>query len=132
MKKNMTFHKRKIWVVLLCCILMMTGLIGRLVYLMCFRSDYYYKKAKELHEREREIKAARGEILDARGKVLASNRTVCTISVIHSQIKEPEKVIALLSEKLKITGDGGSFRPKACGKSFFYRKSKDKCGKKYR
>ena len=53
MKKNMTFHKRKIWVVLLCCILMMTGLIGRLVYLMCFRSDYYYKKAKELHERER-------------------------------------------------------------------------------
>ncbi len=54
MKKNMTFHKRKIWVVLLCCILMMTGLIGRLVYLMCFRSDYYYKKAKELHERERE------------------------------------------------------------------------------
>ena len=61
MKKNMTFHKRKIWVVLLCCILMMTGLIGRLVYLMCFRSDYYYKKAKELHEREREIKAARGE-----------------------------------------------------------------------
>ena len=57
MKKNMTFHKRKIWVVLLCCSLMMTGLIGRLVYLMCFRSDYYYKKAKELHEREREIKA---------------------------------------------------------------------------
>lgn len=90
-EKNMTFHKRKIWVVLLCCILMMTGLIGRLVYLMCFRSDYYYKKAKELHEREREIKAARGEILDAKGKVLASNRTVCTISVIHSQIKEPEK-----------------------------------------
>ena len=54
MKKNMTFHKRKIWVVLLCCILMMTGLIGRLVYLMCFRSDYYYKKAKELHERREE------------------------------------------------------------------------------
>lgn len=102
MKKNMTFHKRKIWVVLLCCILMMTGLIGRLIYLMCFRSDYYYKKAKELHEREREIKAARGEILDAKGRVLASNRTVCTISVIHSQIKEPEKVIALLSEKLEM------------------------------
>ena len=60
MKKNMTFHKRKIWVVLLCCILMMTGLIGRLVYLMCFRSDYYYKKAKELHEREREIKRPEG------------------------------------------------------------------------
>ena len=102
MKKNRTFHKKKIWVVFLCCILMMTGLIGRLVYLMCFRSDYYYEKAKELHERERDIKAARGEILDAKGRVLASNRTVCTISVIHSQIKEPEKVIALLSEKLEM------------------------------
>ncbi len=98
----MTFHKKKIWVVFLCCILMMTGLIGRLVYLMCFRSDYYYEKAKELHERERDIKAARGQILDAKGKVLASNRTVCTISVIHSQIKEPEKVIALLTEKLEM------------------------------
>lgn len=100
MKKNRTFHKKKIWVVFLCCILMMAGLIGRLVFLMCFRSDYYYEKAKDLHERERDIKAARGQILDAKGKVLASNRTVCTISVIHSQIKEPEKVIALLTEKL--------------------------------
>ena len=100
MKKNRTFHKKKIWVVFLCCILMMAGLIGRLVFLMCFRSDYYYEKAKDLHERERDIKAARGQILDAKGTVLASNRTVCTISVIHSQIKEPEKVIALLTEKL--------------------------------
>lgn len=100
MKKNRTFHKKKIWVVFVCCILMLAGLIGRLVFLMCFRSDYYYEKAKDLHERERDIKAARGEILDAKGKVLASNRTVCTISVIHSQIKEPEKVIALLTEKL--------------------------------
>lgn len=102
MKKNMTFHKKKIWVVLVCCILMMSGLIGRLVYLMCFRSDHYYEKAKDLHERERDIKAARGKILDAKGNVLASNRTVCTISVIHSQIKEPEKVIALLTQKLKM------------------------------
>ena len=102
MKKNRTFHKKKIWVVFLCCILMMAGLIGRLVFLMCFRSDYYYEKAKDLHERERDIKAARGQILDAKGKVLASNRTVCTISVIHSQIKEPEKVIDLLMEKLGI------------------------------
>ena len=100
MKKNMTFHKKKIWVVFICCILLMVGLIGRLVYLMCFRSDYYYEKAKDLHERERDIKAARGKILDAKGKVLASNRTVCTISVIHSQIEEPEKVIAMLTEKL--------------------------------
>ena len=98
----MTFHKKKIWVVFICCILMMAGLIGRLVYLMCFQSDYYYEKAKDLHERERDIKAARGKILDAKGKVLASNRTVCTISVIHSQIKEPEKVITLLAEKLEM------------------------------
>ena len=102
MKKNMTFHKKKVWVVLLGCMLLMVGLMGRLVYLMCFRSDYYYEKAKELHERERDIKAARGESLDAKGRVLASNRTVCTNSVIHSQIKEPEKVIALLSEKLEM------------------------------
>ncbi len=86
----------------MCCILMMSGLIGRLVYLMCFRSDHYYEKAKDLHERERDIKAARGKILDAKGNVLASNRTVCTISVIHSQIKEPEKVIALLTQELKM------------------------------
>lgn len=98
----MTFHKKKIWVVFVCCILMMSGLIGRLVYLMCFRSDHYYEKAKDLHERERDIKAARGKILDAKGNVLASNRTVCTISVIHSQIKEPEKVIDLLTQKLKM------------------------------
>ena len=80
----------------------MAGLIGRLVYLMGFRSDYYYEKAQELHERERDIKAARGRILDAKGKVLADNRTVCTVSVIHSQIKEPEKVISVLSKKLEM------------------------------
>ena len=101
----MTFHKKKIWVVFLCCVLMITGLAGRLFYLMCFRSDYYYEKAKDLHERERDIKAARGKILDARGKVLASNRTVCTISVIHSQIKEPEKVISILAQKLEMPKD---------------------------
>lgn len=101
----MTFHKKKIGVVFACCILLMAGLVGRLVFLMCFRSEHYYEKAKDLHERERDIKAARGEILDAKGKVLASNRTVCTISVIHSQIKEPEKVIALLTEKLGMEED---------------------------
>ena len=103
MKKNYTFHKRKIWIVFLLCICMTIGLIIRLVYLMGFRSDYYYEKAEDLHERERDIKAARGEILDAKGKVLAANKTVCTISVIHSQIREPEKVIALLTEKLGIS-----------------------------
>ena len=84
--------------------MMMTGgLIGRLVWLMGFRSDYYYEKAEDLHERERDIKAARGEIVDATGKVLAANKTVCTISVIHSQIREPEKVITLLVDKLGMT-----------------------------
>ena len=100
MKKLMTFHKKKSWTVFLCCVLIMTGLIGRLAYLMCFCSERYYDRAEELHERERDIKAARGLILDARGKVLASNRTVCTVSVIHSQIKNPEKVIRILAEKL--------------------------------
>ena len=100
MKKLMTFHKKKSWTVFLCCVLIMAGLIGRLAYLMCFCSERYYDRAEELHERERNIKAARGLILDARGKVLASNRTVCTVSVIHSQIREPEKVIRILAEKL--------------------------------
>ena len=77
--------------------------MGRLVWLMGFRSDHYYEKAEELHERERDIKAARGRILDANGKVLADNKTVCTVSVIHSQIKEPEKVIRLLSAELGIS-----------------------------
>lgn len=100
MKKNKTFHKKKVWVVFICCTAMLAGLVGRLVYLMGFKSDYYYEKAQDLHERERDIKAARGEILDANGKVLAANRTVCTISVIHSQIREPEKVINILSAEL--------------------------------
>lgn len=78
------------------------ALVGRLVYLMVFDAKYYQKKAEDLHEREREIKAARGEILDARGEVLATNRTVCTISVIHSQIREPEKVIKTLAEALNM------------------------------
>lgn len=100
MKKLMTFHKKKSWTVFLCCVLIMAGLIGRLAYLMCFCSERYYDRAEELHERERDIKATRGLILDARGKVLASNRTVCTVSVIHSQIRDPEKIIRILAEKL--------------------------------
>ena len=89
------------------CLLMILCLIGRLIYLMGFRSDYYYEKAEDLHERERDIKAARGEIVDAKGKVLAANKTVCTISVIHSQIKEPmttgvkEKLIIETLKSLK-------------------------------
>lgn len=100
MKKNKTFHKKKVWVVFLCCTALLFGLMGRLIYLMGFKSDYYYEKAQDLHERERDIKAARGEILDATGKVLAANKTVCTISVIHSQIKDPERVITVLAKEL--------------------------------
>ena len=100
MKKTMTFHRKKIWIVFLLCALMLLGLVGRLVFLMGFKSDYYYKKAQDLHERERGIKAARGQILDAKGRVLADNKTECTISVIHSQIKDPEKVIQILSKEL--------------------------------
>lgn len=83
-------------------LLVLTFLVGRLVYLMIFCSEYYGKKAEDLHERERNIKAARGEIVDCNGVVLAENKTVCTISVIHSQIKEPEKVIAMLAKELEM------------------------------
>ena len=100
MKKTMTFHRKKIWLVFLMCAVLLLGLSGRLIFLMGFRSDYYYQKAQELHEREREIKAARGLILDAKGRVLADNKTVCTISVVHSQVREPEKVIKILSQVL--------------------------------
>ena len=102
MKKSLTFHRKKVWLVLAICSILLLGLMVRLVCLMGFLSDHYYRKAEDLHERERDIKAERGKILDAAGKVLADNRTVCTISVIHSQIKEPEKVIRVLAEKLSM------------------------------
>ena len=98
--KTKTYHRRKIVVVFFLCILMLLGLMGRLVYLMVFRSDYYQEKADELHERERSIKAARGKIVDCNGMVLATNRTVCTVSVIHSQIEDPETVISVLCKEL--------------------------------
>ena len=99
-EKTKTYHRRKIVIVFLMCVLMLTGLMGRLVYLMVFRSDYYQEKADALHERERSIKAARGKIIDQTGNVLATNRTVCTISVIHSQIEEPEQVVSVLCREL--------------------------------
>ena len=102
MKKNLTYHKKKVWVVFLCCGAVLLGLTIRLVYLMGFRSDYYYEKAEDLHERERDIKGARGKILDSQGKVLAANKTVCTVSVIHSQVTDPEKVVRVLVDKLGI------------------------------
>lgn len=105
MIRTMVFHRKKIWVIFLGCALLLAGLVGRLAYLMGARADYYSEKAEDLHERERDIKAARGKILDAKGNVLADNRTVCTISVIHSQIKDPEKVIRVLAEKLSLDAE---------------------------
>ena len=100
--KNKTYHKKKILVVFTCAFLILSGLIGRLVYLMVFDAEYYQKRAEDLHKRERKIKAARGEIVDRNGVVLATNKTVCTISVIHSQIKEPARVTEILAKELEM------------------------------
>lgn len=100
--KIKTFHRKKIVAVFALCMAAMLFLIGRLGYLMLLRADYYSEKAQDLHERERSIKAARGKILDCNGKVLADNKTVCTISVIHSQIKEPERVTEILAKELEM------------------------------
>lgn len=98
-----TYHRSKTVVVMFLCLIVFGILMGRLVYLMVFRSEYYTMRAKELHERERSIKAARGRIIDSEGKILADNKTVCTISVIHSQITEPEEVIAMLCKELGLS-----------------------------
>ena len=100
--RNKTYNKKKMLVVFLSALLMIFFLIARLVYLMIFDAAYYQQKAKTLHEREREIKAARGEIIDRNGKVLATNKAVCTISVIYSQITDPERVIQVLADELGI------------------------------
>ena len=98
-----TYHRNKTVTVMFICVAAFMVLIGRLVYLMVFQSEYYIEKAKELHERERTIKAARGRIIDANGEILADNKTVCTISVIHNQIEDPETVIKVLSEELGLS-----------------------------
>ncbi len=102
MNENRTCHRGKIAVLYFLLSIMMIGLAGRLFYLMVFCSQYYMAKAEDLHQRERTIKAARGRILDRNGIVLADNRTVCTISVIHNQVKEPEKVIQMLCDELDL------------------------------
>lgn len=84
------------------CALAVVVLLGRMGYLMIFRSSYYSTLAEELHEREREIKAARGRIFDSEGRILADNCTVCTVSVIHNQLEDPETVIQILSEELSM------------------------------
>lgn len=103
MKRNKTYNKKKTVIVFAVCMVMLAGLAGRIFYLMVIRSEYYTQKADDLHERERKIKAARGKIIDRSGVILADNRSVCTISVIHSQIKEPKKVIDMLVKELELS-----------------------------
>ena len=103
MYRNKTFNRKKVMIVFVAVFFIMMFLIGRLVYLMIFCSEYYGNKAENLHERERDIKAARGKLLDANGTVLATNKSVCTISVIHNQMEEPERVIAMLVKELGIS-----------------------------
>jgi stage V sporulation protein D (sporulation-specific penicillin-binding protein) len=103
LSKNKTYIRKKIVVTFFSCVLAFLLLGGRLVYLMVFQSEYYMEQAKNLHERERNIKAARGRIIEATGTVLADNRTVCTISVIHNQITQPETVVSVLSKELGLS-----------------------------
>ncbi len=102
MRHLKTFQRKKIVALMLMITIVMVALFGRLIYLMVFRSVYYEKIAQDLHERERSIKAARGKIVDRNGIVLADNKSVCTISVIHSQIKDPERVINVLQKELEL------------------------------
>ena len=106
MAEFLTHHRKKLFIVFLISVLLMVGLCAQLGFLMIARSDHYSKMADELHKRERTIKAARGEIVDRNGTVIAANRTVCTVSVIHNQVTEPEKVIREL-----VQGD----HPDKCG-----------------
>ncbi|HKM04124.1 MAG TPA: penicillin-binding transpeptidase domain-containing protein [Lachnospiraceae bacterium] len=101
--KNKTFNRKKIMIVFLVSSLLLIGLCTRIVYVMIFCSGYYTKEAQELHERERSIKAARGNMYDANGVLIASNKTVCTISVIHSQITNSDEVVGILSKELGLT-----------------------------
>jgi stage V sporulation protein D (sporulation-specific penicillin-binding protein) len=103
MEISRIYHRKKITLIFFCVFFCGVLLIGRLVYLMIFRSGYYTDLATELQQRERDIKAARGKITDKNGVVLATNTSVCTISVIHNQITDTEAVIAMLSEELGIS-----------------------------
>lgn len=102
MTEFLTHHRKKLFIVFLISALLMVGLCAQLGFLMIARSDHYSKMADELHKRERTIKAARGEIVDRNGTVIAANRTVCTVSVIHNQVTEPEKVIRELVRILEL------------------------------
>ena len=98
--RNKTYNKKKMFVIFLCAGAVLLALVGRLIYLMLFDAEYYQNRAEQLHERERDIKAARGEIVDVNGKVLVTNRTVCTISVIYNQVEDKEAVIQMLVREL--------------------------------
>lgn len=100
---NKVVHRKKITLSCMACILLLVLLFVRLVYLMVWQADYYAQKATDLHERERSIKAARGQILDRNGTVLADNKTVCTISVIHNQIEDPQQVVEVLCKELGLS-----------------------------
>ena len=104
-EKHKTFHRKKAFVAFMVCFAAFLGLAGRLVYLMVYSSAYYSEAADELHQRERSIKAKRGRILDASGNVLADNRTVCTVSVIHNQITDPDSVVEVLAKELELEED---------------------------
>lgn len=104
-ERNKTRHHSRIFIMFMTLLLVACILLGRISYVMLIRGEYYSEKAQQLHERERYIKAARGKILDRNGVVVADNRAVCTISVIHSQIEEPEKVIEILSRELSLPED---------------------------
>ncbi len=105
MIQSKSHHRGKMAAVWLVSSLLMAGLMGRLVYLMIFRSEHYSQMAEDLHQRERTIKAARGQILDRNGTVIATNRTVCTISVIHNQITDKDQVAETLSRTLGLAED---------------------------
>ncbi len=102
MLRSRIHNRKKLFLVAIVVMLIIILLCLRLSYLMIFKSNYYNEKAEQVHQRERVIKAARGQILDRNGVVLASNRTVCTVSVIYNQVKEPDKVIEVLSKELSL------------------------------
>ena len=95
--------QRKMMLIYVCIIyIMMLGVFGKLVYIMVVKGEYYSQKALDVQERERRIKAARGKILDRNNNVIASNKTVCTVSVIHRQIRDTDAVIKMLCEELDL------------------------------
>lgn len=102
MNNVLTINRKMLLIYVMGIILVCIVATGKLAYIMIFKSEYYTEKALDVQERQRKIKAPRGKILDRNGKVIASNKTVCTISVIYNQVKEPEKVIKMLASELQM------------------------------